>query len=71
MIAACAARSPYISESCRRPSLLWQQQYENDGLESEVTSGQRKDVQRLLQRASNFRDRLKQTKRSVQDGSLH
>ena len=37
--------------------LLWQQQYENCAFESEVTSGQRRDVQRLwnLTGAANFR----------------
>src|SRR5437899_10800721 len=36
-------------------NLLWQQQNENCALESEGTSGQRRDVQRLLKRAWNFR----------------
>ena len=36
-------------------NLLWQQKYENYALESEGTSGQRRDVQRILKRASNFR----------------
>jgi hypothetical protein len=36
-------------------NLLWQQQYENYALESGGTSRQRRDVQRLLKRASIFR----------------
>jgi hypothetical protein len=36
-------------------NILWQQQYENYAVESEVTSGQRRDVQRVLKRASSFR----------------